>query len=168
MARQIDYRSTSAFAADEVYAAIVDPEYLLARLERMGGPGAALLDHAADADGARYRLRQGLDNAVLPPLIQSLVPGDLVIERLEAVRRRGPGDYDGNLAVQIVGTPVSAAGRMRLHDTVRSSELAVLADVTVKVPLLGGRIEAMIAEQVHDLLAAEAAFTQRWLESRSA
>lgn len=166
MARQIDYRSSSTYSADEVYATIVDPDYLRARLERMGGPGAALLEHTADQDGARYRLRHGLDNAVLPPLVQSLVSDDLVIERVEAVRRRGAGDYDGNVEVKIIGTPVGAAGRMRLRDTGRSSEFAVRADVVVKVPLIGGRIEGMIAEQVHNLLTAESAFTQQWLRSR--
>ncbi len=165
MARQIDYRSTSRFPADEVFAAMVDPEYLRERLERMGGPGAALLEHAAGPEGARYRLRHGLDNAVLPAMVQALVPGDLTIERTETLRRRGAGDYDGDVDVRILGTPVSASGGMRLRDTGASSEFEVRAEVVVAVPLFGGRIEEMIAEQVRNLLAAETAFTQRWLES---
>lgn len=166
MARQIDYRSTSQYPADEVYATMVDPEYLHARLEQMGGPGAALLEHTADLEGARYRLRHGLDKAALPPLVQSFVPGEIVIERTEAVRRRGAGDYEGDVDVRILGTPASAVGKLRLRDTgdgAAGSDFAVRAEVTVRVPLLGGRIEAVIAEQVKELLAAETQFTLEWL-----
>ena len=51
MARQIDFRSPLPHPADIVYATMVDAEYLRARLQRLGGPGAALLEHQADADG---------------------------------------------------------------------------------------------------------------------
>lgn len=166
MPTQIDYRSPSSFPADEVYATMVDPDYLRARLTRMGGPGAELLEHTADPDGVRYRLRQGLDKAHLPPLVQSLVPGNLVIERTETVRRRGAGDYDGDVDVRILNTPVTAAGGMRLQDAAGGSEFAVRAEVSVPVPMIGSRIEVTIAEQVKNLLTAENAFTQQWLRER--
>ena len=47
MARSIDYRSTLAYPAERVFAAITDEEYLQARLREIGGPGSALLDHEA-------------------------------------------------------------------------------------------------------------------------
>ena len=41
------------------------------------------------------------------------------------------------------------------------------ADVTVNVPLIGGRIEETVAEQVRKLLAAETEFTREWLRTRT-
>ncbi len=166
MPRQIDFRSPLPFAADEVYATMIDPVYLRARLQQIGGPGAALLEHSADDGGARYRLRHGLDKAVLPPLVQNLMPGDLVIERTETIRRRGPGDYAGEVDVQVPGTPVSAHGRSELREQGAGSEFAVHAEVTVNVPFLGGRIEETVAGQVHQLLVAETAFTEQWLRQQ--
>jgi hypothetical protein len=56
---------------------------------------------------------------------------------------------------------------MRLHDTDGGdSELLVRADVTVEVPLIGAKIEGVVAEQVEKLLAAETAFTLQWLAQR--
>ena len=127
MSRQIDYRSTSPHCADEVYATMVDPEFLRARLERIGGPGAGLLDHSADGGGARYLLRLGLDAKDLPSVVRSVLPGDVTIERNERWTRH------------------------------------VRADVTVQVPLIGGKIEGVVGEQVQKLLAAETAFTAAWL-----
>lgn len=179
MVSQIDYRSTSRYAADEVYATMVDPDFLRARLAEIGGPGADLLEHHVDADGARYRLRHGLDAKDLPAVVRSVLPGDVVIERSERWTRRGAGHYAGEVEVAIPGTPASAVGGMRLRDTDgaqsdgvqrggaqsedQQSELHIRADVTVRVLLIGGRIEEVVAEQVQNLLAAESQFTVRWL-----
>jgi hypothetical protein len=160
MARQIDFRAPLPRPAETVYTTIVDAEFLRARLQQLGGPGAALLEHQADPAGARYRLRHGLDKAVLPPVVQNLVSDNLVIEREETIRQTGPGRYEGTVDVQIPGAPVTAAGSMRLHDAAPGSEFGVLATVRVNIPLFGGRIEETVAEQVRNLLAAETAFTE--------
>ena len=104
---------------------------------------------------------------MLPPLVQTLVPGNLVIERTETIRQLGPGDYDGSVDVQIPGAPVRAEGRMQLRDAPGGSEFGVEAEVLVNVPLIGGRIEETVAEQVRNLLVAETAFTQEWLRTRT-
>jgi Protein of unknown function (DUF2505) len=166
MPQQIDFRSPLPFPAAEVYATMIDPEYLRARLQQIGGPGAALLEHSVDAGGARYRLRHGLDSTMLPALVRSLVPGDLVIERTETIRLRGPGDYTGQVEVQVPGTPVSARGHSELRERAPGSEFAVQAEVTVNVPFIGGRIEETVAGQVHELLVAETAFTEQWMRAR--
>src|SRR6185312_467567 len=114
MPRPIDHRSTSSHPADRVYAAMADPGYLRARLARMGGKGAELLEHSPDGDGVRYRLRQGLDRELLPPLVQTLIPGDLMIERTETLRPDTIGGYRGDVDVRVPGTPVTANGAMRL------------------------------------------------------
>jgi uncharacterized protein DUF2505 len=164
MSRQIDFRSVSPHSADELYATMVDPDFLRARLERIGGPGAGLLEHSADVRGARYVLRLGLDAKDLPSVVRSVLPGDLTIERNERWSRQDSGRYLGNVDVTIPGAPASATGGMRLRDLPDGgSELNVRADVRVSVPLIGGKIEGVVGEQVQRLLAAESAFTRTWL-----
>jgi hypothetical protein len=167
MARQIDFRSPLPHPTDVVYATMVDAEYLRARLQRLGGPGAALLEHQADPAGARYRLRQGLDRSALPPVVQNLLPGNLVIERTETIRPAGPGRYEGTVDVQVPGAPVTAVGRMQLNEGAGGSEFVLQADVTVHLPLIGGRIEETVVEQVRNLMAAETEFTREWLRTRT-
>lgn len=164
MARSLAYRITSPHPADEVYTVMVDPAFLTARLEQMGGPGARLMEHTADADSARYRLRHGLAASDLPPFVASFLPGEVVIDRTETLRREEAGRYSGDVSVLIRGTPATASGRMRLADlSTDGSEFHVHADVTVQVPLIGGKIEAIVAEHVQRLLEAETAFTLDWL-----
>lgn len=164
MPRQVDHRSTLTYPADGVYTAIVDPEYLRARLGQIGGSRAELLDHSADEQGARYRLRHGLDAKDLPPALRGVLPGDITVERAESWTRLASGRYAGETTVTVPGAPASAAGGMQLHDADGAgSELRVRVDVTVKVPLIGGAIEGFVAGQVQNLLGMEAQFMQRWL-----
>lgn len=164
MASQIDYRSTSTHSADDLYAAMVDPEFLKARLTQLGGPGAALVEHATDAEGARYTIRHGLESKDLPSVVRGLLPNPLVIERTENWKRHESGGYGGETSVTIRSTPASAMGGMRLRDLAEGgSEFLVRANVTVNVPLFGGRVEEVVGEQVKNLLAAESRFTAEWL-----
>jgi Protein of unknown function (DUF2505) len=165
MPRSIDYRSPLAPPAEKVFATMTDKQYLQARLQELGGPGSALLEHEATPEGARYRLRQGLSESDLPPIVGKVVGGDLAIERTETLRRTAPGRYAGDVDVQIAGAPASASGTMALADDGAGSLFEVHADVTVGVPLFGGKIEEIVAEQVRRLLEAETAFTVRWLAS---
>lgn len=167
MARSIDYRSSSGHSAADVYATMTDPEYITARLEQIGGPGAALLDHSADVERARYTVRHGLTTRDMPSIVRNVLPGDIVIERAERWSRRAPGHYTGDVDVTIRGTPASADGGMRLQDLASGgSEFVVHAVASVRVPLIGGKIEGVIADQVRQLLAAETAFTLEWLRTR--
>ena len=165
MARSIDYRSTLAFPADKVFATMTDEEYLRARLRELGGPGSELLEHQVGPDGARYQLKQGLSEKDLPPIVGKVMQGDLAIQRTETLRATGPRAYGGDVDVAISGVPASASGTMSLADNGAGSEFEVHADVEVKVPLFGGKIEEIVAGQVRRLLEAETAFTVRWLES---
>ena len=169
MARSIDYRSTLAFPAEKVFAAMTDREYLQARLRELGGPGSELLELEASPESARYKLKQGLSESDLPPIVSKVMNGDLAIVRTETLNRTAPGSYSGDVDVAIPGAPASAAGGMRLADDGSGdgagSLFEVNADVTVRVPLFGGKIEEIVAEQVRRLLEAETAFTIRWLGS---
>ena len=166
MARSIDHRSTLPFPAEKVFATMTDEAYLRARLRELGGPGSDLLEHQVGPDGARYRLKQGLSERDLPPIVGKVMQGDLAIQRTETLRSTGPGSYGGDVDVAIAGVPASASGTMRLIDAGVGSEFEVHADVQVNVPLFGGKIEEIVAGQVRRLLEAETAFTVRWLESR--
>ena len=165
MARSIDYRSTLAYPAEKVFAAMTNKEYLEARLREIGGPGSALLDHEATPESARYELKQGLAEQDLPPIVGKVMNGDLAIIRTETLNRTQPGRYSGDVDVAIPGAPASASGSMALADEGSGSLFEVHADVTVKVPLIGGKIEEIVADQVRRLLEAETEFTVRWLGS---
>jgi len=95
--------------------------------------------------------------------VRSFLPADFVIIRLETWRRDGDGRYTGMADVDVPGTPADATGQMGLRDAGTGSELRIRTDVTVRVPLLGGRIEGSVGQQILKLLASETAFTLDWM-----
>jgi hypothetical protein len=162
MSRPIDYRCTYPSEVGRTFAALADPAYLRARLAAVGGPDAELLEHTRDGDAVRYRLRFALPRDVLPPLVQSLVGDRLLIERTESLHPDGDG-YGGDVQVAVPGAPVGATGGMTLRPVPEGSAFAVHVDVAVRVPLIGGRIEASVGDNIRQLLATETDFTRTWL-----
>ncbi|MDI2031176.1 DUF2505 domain-containing protein [Saccharopolyspora sp. TS4A08] len=172
MARRIEHRSTSERPAVEVYRALIDSDYLAARLEELGGSTATLLQHVDTDDGARFQTRQGVPADKLPSVARTVVGGDLLIDRSESWRREEDGHYTGEIAAEIAGAPCSITGSMWLRDLVDPtgpavSELVVEGSVKVTVPFVGGKLEDLVAEQVQKMLVEEDHFTAAWLAQRA-
>jgi hypothetical protein len=161
MSSRLEHRSTYPAPVDVVYSTLVDEAFLTERLQAIGGKGAALLSHRREGDRAAFTLRQGVDGDRLPSAVRSILKGDLVVEREE----RWKAEDDGYLAiskVSITGVPAEIRSRSRLV----AAGLTVLAEVRVGIPLIGGKLEKVVAEQVEKLLAAEAEFAEKWLAER--
>jgi hypothetical protein len=167
MPRPIEHRASSSYPAAEVYAAITGEEFLRARLAELGGKQSELTSYSSGAGGTRYTLRQAIDAEHLPSVARKVVRGDLVIERTESWNADN-GEYSGTIEAAVPGTPGSVHGTTRLTASPSGSELLMTGSVKVGVPLIGGKLEELIVEQLGRLLRAEATFTDRWLESRSA
>lgn len=161
MPSRFEHRASFPAPVDTVYSILVDEAFLAARLRDIGGKGAALLDHSTTADGAAYKLRQGVDANRLPSAVRSILNGDLVVEREE--RWRGH-EFRGRAAIS--GVPAQITSHGRLTDRDGATELLVSAEVKVSIPLIGGKIEKVVAEQVTRLLAAEAEYAEKWLAER--
>jgi hypothetical protein len=158
MPSRFEHRASFAAPVDTVHATLVDEAFLTARLRDIGGKGAALLDHRTSEDGVAVRLRQGVDAQQLPGAVRSILSGDLVVEREE--RWRG---HESAGRATINGVPAEISSRGRLTPRGAGTELVVSAEVKVSIPLIGGKIEKVVAEQVTKLLAAEAEYAEKWL-----
>jgi hypothetical protein len=158
MPSRFEHRASFPAPVDTVYSILVDEAFLAARLRDIGGKGAALLAHKTTDDGAAYQLRQGVDANRLPGAVKSILSGDLVVEREE--RWRG---HESSGRATISGVPAEIRSRGRLTQQGESAELLISAEVKVGIPLIGGKIEKVVAEQVTRLLAAEAEYAEKWL-----
>lgn len=162
MPSRFEHRATFPAPADDVFSTLVDEAFLTARLRDIGGKSAALLDHETSGDVAAYRLRQGVDASRLPGAVRSIVNGDLIVEREE--RWRG---FESAGRATINGVPAQISSRGLLTARGDGSELLIRAEVKVSIPLVGGKIEKVVAEQVTKLLAAEAEYAEKWLAGRA-
>ena len=163
MARRIQHRSEFGFPAERVRAALTDEGYLRERLARIGGRSSALVSHEARDGVTRIVMRQGIDAEHLPSAARRLAPNGVTIERTEVWNGRR-----ATVTAAVAGLPGSLTGAMALDDAEAGSVLAMDGEVKVSIPLVGGKLEGAIADQLGTLFGAEARFTNRWLTDHPA
>jgi hypothetical protein len=79
-------------------------------------------------------------------------------------RRTGAKRIDAELEIDPVGQPVAAHGTGEVVEIDPAhSRLTLRFDVTCRIPRLGGRVAAMYASQIEAALAADHAFTLKYL-----
>ena len=165
MPTRFEHRSTFGAPPENVYATLVDRAFLDERLRAIGGKGAAIVEYSGSGDEVSIRLRQGVDADKLPGAVRAILKGDLVVERSERWGLEG-GTHVATGGATISGVPGDIRSRTRLDAAAAGCELVVTAEVKVGIPLIGGKLEGVIAEQVGKLLAAESEFTGKWLAER--
>ncbi|RKT57936.1 DUF2505 domain-containing protein [Saccharothrix australiensis] len=165
MARRIEHLTTSRRPASDVYSALVDDAYLRDRLAALGGVGAELVAFNRTDTTTSYQLRQGIPAEKLPSVARGVLGGDLLIDRAESWTEAG---YAGTVEVTLGGVPGRLDGTITLADAAGGgSELTLVGQVKVGIPLVGGKLESLIVEQVAVLLDKEAEFTTEWLARRA-
>ncbi len=166
MGSRIEHRAEFSADIATAYAAVAGEDALQARLEELGGHGAAVVSYAENADGLEYELRQGISADQLPSAVRTLHKGDLIVHRTQIWRPEGAG-YVGASTVEVGGVPGQIVARTTLTGSGDRSVLAIVGEVTVRIPLFGAKLESVIAEQVSKLLEREAEFTAKWLAEAS-
>ena len=161
MARRIEHHTTSPHSAEKVFGAMVDETYLRDRLAAVGGNDAELVTFSSAGERTSYQLRQGVPAEHLPSIAKSLLGGDLVIQRVENWAAGA-----GTVEVTINGVPGRLEGAFTITGNGSGSKLTLTGEVKVSIPLMGGKLEKLIAEQVAVLLDKESEFTSEWLANR--
>ena len=114
-------------------------------------------------------------NAGTYELTGKVVPGSITHQGAALVfkvrDRKGavalPVRYTGTVQATVSGMPGEITARTELTVTGGTTVLRTSGSVKIRIPLIGGKIEGFVAEQVTKLLASEADFTAKWLAERS-
>ncbi|MEU3273843.1 DUF2505 domain-containing protein [Saccharomonospora sp. NPDC006951] len=162
MASRIEHRATFSSGVADVFAAQSSEQALRARLAEIGGTNARLEEHTVTDDGVRYVLLQGVAADKLPQAVRALHKGDLAVRREQRWRRSGEG-YTGTTEVGVSGIPGDITATTELTPDGSGTAELTKGEVKVRIPIVGGRLEGFIAEQVTNLLRSEADFTAKWL-----
>lgn len=151
-------------SAEEIHRAFCDEKYWLARLADSGADDARLDSFRVGQDGGiDVVTTQVLRASRLPGIIHQFHHGDLEIRRAETWTGMADGASEASVASSIVGAPVSLNGDAELRRSQRWSRLLFRATVEVRIPLVGGKLEKFIGNQLAQLLESEQRFTTVWI-----
>lgn len=169
MARRMEHRTEFGHPAARAYAALTDEGAVRERLTQIGGRRSELVSYSSDDGTVTAVMRQGIDAEHLPGVVRKVAPDGVTIERTETWTGAQPdGSYRGTVRASVSGMPGSMEGTMSVADTGGGSQLLLDGQVKVGIPLVGGKIEGAIVDEIGKLLQAEGRFTNRWLESHQA
>jgi hypothetical protein len=167
MPRSFDMATEYAGTPEQVHGAFCDEQYWVARLAASGADGWALDSFRAGSDGGvDVVTTQVLRADRLPGVVHQFHHGDLEIRRAETWTGLSDGAAQASVASSIVRAPVALNGEASLSATAAGTRLAFQATVEVRIPLVGGKMEKFIGNQLINLLNEEQQFTTRWIAGR--
>lgn len=114
---------------------------------------------SASVEGDLVTIEQVRSSAGLPSFAQKFVGDEITIVQTETWT--SPTSCDVTLSIP--GKPGEAVGTMRLLESGGTTVEEVDLDLTVRIPLVGGRIEGLIAGMFEDALDIEEAVGREWL-----
>jgi Protein of unknown function (DUF2505) len=170
MPRSFDMSTDYGVTVEEVLRAFSDEEYWLARLADSGADGTTLdsiqLGGASGTDGTIDVITtQVLRSDRLPGVITQFHRGDLRIRREEKWEPVTNGSATATITGSILDAPASLTGTAVLEPVAETggARMKLRATVEVRIPLVGGKLENFIGNQLVELLIAEQRFTTRWI-----
>lgn len=145
---------------------LTDHAYQVRRCERSGALDQTV-QVESDPDGTTtVTTQRHLPSDGIPDIAKTVVGPQLLV--VETVRWGSPdadGEREGAMSLELPGLPISFTGGVHLR---RGAEAGVTdhvvdGDLEARVPLLGRRLEAMVAEQVHEIVQLEEVVAREWL-----
>ncbi|WP_369431820.1 DUF2505 domain-containing protein [Tsukamurella strandjordii] len=161
MSRRFEVETCSTATMDQVMGAFASPDYWAARFHHFGG-GLDLTSLDVDGAGAvMVEVVQDVARTMMHPLLAAMYPRDI---RVIAVERWVPvgARVEGAITVDVQGAPGSGVASARLRPTETGCQLYVTGDVRVRVPVVGGPIERLVAGQVKTHVPDIQRFTGEW------
>lgn len=163
MSRRIEHSASYSGTPVAVHGAFVDPDYWQARVSAVGGPGARLEGIDVANGGVEVRLMQAIAEEHLPSIVKRVKSGDLLVERTEIWGALDSDTAAGSFTAAVTGTPIRMRGTHTLSGDGTTCTVRTTGVAQVAVPLIGGKIEQIIADNLTALLGLEQHFTEQWL-----
>ena len=143
----------------KVFEMLADPDF---REQACAAMEVISADVQLDRDGEGFNLviDQQQNTKDLPGFARTFAG-----ESTQAIQREvWLGPTTGNLSIDSPGKPASASGTIRLEEDGSGTREVVELEIKVKVPLIGGKLEKLMAEKVAAGMDVERTIGVVWLE----
>ena len=143
----------------KVFAMLADPEFRKAACAAMEVISADV-ELERDGEGFTLVIDQQQNTKDLPGFARTFAG-----ESTQAIQREvWAGPTTGDLSIESPGKPASAKGTIRLEEAGGGTREVVELEIKVKVPLIGGKLEKLMAEKVASGMDVEQGVGAVWLK----
>ncbi|CAM3623445.1 DUF2505 domain-containing protein [Tsukamurella ocularis] len=166
MPRRFAVEAASPVPVPAVLGAFGDPRYWEDRFAEFGGGLELTALDVDDAGTIAVRTLQDVRREAMPPLVARLYPRELRVIATEHWVPRG-GAADGTITVTVQGAPGAGTATARLGATDAGSLLRIAGEVRVRVPVLGGPVERLVAKGFAAHVPELQRFTDDWITAHA-
>ncbi|MFP1152897.1 DUF2505 domain-containing protein [Mycobacterium sherrisii] len=162
MPRSFDVLTESPASVEQIHAAFSSEDYWLARIA-IGDASTTLDSLTVGPDGAvAVQVTQHVGRALLPSMVTKFAPADLKLVHSETWQPAGDGQVRGQ--VNVTTSPKVGSGRADawLAPIDTGTQLR-FAEVEVKIPLVGGKLEKSLGASLAESIPAVQRFTTTWI-----
>ncbi len=153
-------------AVADVIAMLADSQATVEKYEELGNREVKVVECRHDGPTLRVTSTRIVD-VDLPSFAKRVLKPTNSMTQTDEWHEAADGGWDGTFDVEVKGAPVHISGTARLTPSDGSCRHDVTILVTVKVPLVGGKIADWAAKNdVQRTLDGEFDFGDRWLAAR--
>jgi hypothetical protein len=142
-----------------------DRSYFERKYAGLGFTAIEVLEH--DKSDSRFRIKvryTAQSNAPVPDFAKKFLPSTMVVTQQDSWDLK---TLTGRLEVEIKGAPVKVACDMALKDDGKGAANQLRWNVSCGIPLVGGKIEKITAEDIQAKESADIATTRKILADYS-
>jgi hypothetical protein len=145
-----------------LHATLTDGAYLQAKFDALGFREVAVITATpTHVESSRVLV------APLPGFARKVLSDTQTIAQIEDWSMRDD-HVDGRFHGAAQGKPITMSGTLHIAPNGAGSQLSVDGVVEVKIPFVGGKVAALVAENTTKNLEKEYEFTRRWLADHAA
>ena len=165
MSRDFEFTIDSPHSPADVHKALTSEEQWLARFVKAEKTdGYELIKHESGA--LTVDITEEVGTSELPGFVKKVIRGKLLITRTDHWGPLTDDTADGTLAGGSTSLPATVTGTLTLRPAGEGSVLTVSGTSTVKIPLIGGKIESLINDMIEDMVNQETRETVEWAEAQ--
>ncbi|MCB0944723.1 MAG: DUF2505 domain-containing protein [Mycobacterium sp.] len=171
MTRKVDHTVSADVPAEVLYRLLTSQEYWedLVGFWKSCNLNSELKHLSTDAGGTEVHFAHIMTAQDLPAIARPVVPGQFIVMReqhfdpFDPAKQRAGGRY----TARITHAPVDITGQLGVAANGAGSQLELSSNCKVKVPLIGGKIEGLLATAVKNLFTTEGNHTTEWVATHS-
>ncbi|MDJ0392147.1 DUF2505 domain-containing protein [Rhodococcus sp. G-MC3] len=165
MSRDFQFTINSTHTPAEVHEALTSEDQWMARFAKAKKTeGYELIAHE---DGAfTVDISEEVGTSELPGFVKKVIKGKLMITRTDHWGPLNGDTADGTLTGGASAVSAKVVGTMALRPDGDGAVLTVAGQSTVKIPLIGGKIESLINDMIRDMVDQETRETVEWAEEQ--
>ncbi|MEH6795213.1 MAG: DUF2505 domain-containing protein [Rhodococcus sp. (in: high G+C Gram-positive bacteria)] len=165
MSRSFEHTLRASNPPAEVHAALTSEDQWMARFAKAKKTDGYELTKHADG-GLTVDISEEVGTNELPGFVTKVIKGKLIVSRTDYW---GPleGDHaEGTLTGSTTGLPAKITGTLSLQPDGTGAKLLIKGESTVKIPLVGGKIEDLINKMIKDMIDQETGESLEWVAAQ--